>query len=309
MIGLGKMGGFHVAKALAHPEVHLVGVYDPHVKESDVRQRFPGLRLYPDVNSLLLDTDAVVVASPTPTHFELASRALRAGVDVLVEKPIAETVEQAERLRDLARSYSCLLQVGYLERYRLQRLLDPEFAATMVVAERLNSNPGRESTIDVIADLMIHDLDLVLSMMQQMPVELHSWGERVRTPLTDEAEAHLLFEGGERARIRASRVSTEPRRVVTLESGGVRHILDLEHNTRTVVADRDGTHEVFALGPLDPLALQLDSFINSVKTRSEPVVGVSAGIQSLRLVQQIQRGLMPFAESPPQVHAFQKELQ
>ncbi|MCB0404549.1 MAG: Gfo/Idh/MocA family oxidoreductase, partial [Bdellovibrionales bacterium] len=120
IVGLGKMGSIHLAKALAHPEILVVGVYDPNVDGLELQVRFPGVSLYSDVNALLLDTDAVVIASPTPTHFELAARALRAGVDVLIEKPIAQTVEQAERLRDLARSYSCVLQVGYLERYRLQ---------------------------------------------------------------------------------------------------------------------------------------------------------------------------------------------
>ncbi|MCB0419219.1 MAG: Gfo/Idh/MocA family oxidoreductase [Bdellovibrionaceae bacterium] len=309
IIGLGKMGGFHLQKAVVHPEVDVVGVYDPHVRAADLGARFPGIRLYSDVASLLLDTDAVVVASPTPTHFDLASRALRAGVDVLVEKPIAETVEQAERLRDLARSYSCLLQVGYLERYRLARLVDPTFSPTNVIAERLNANPGRESSIDVIADLMIHDLDLVLSLMQRMPVELHSWGERVKTDSTDEAEAHLLFDSGERARIRASRVSADPKRVVVLESGGTRHLLDLERNTRTVTTENGPAAEVFSAGSLDPLALQLDAFVHNVKTRTPPLVGVTAGIQTLRLVQQIQRRLMPFTDGPAGDRAIQKELQ
>ncbi|MCB0406015.1 MAG: hypothetical protein KDD51_14630, partial [Bdellovibrionales bacterium] len=171
------------------------------------------------------------------------------------------------------------------------------------------TTPGRESSIDVIADLMIHDLDLVLSVMQQMPVELHAWGERVRTNSTDEAEAHLLFESGERAQVRASRVATDPKRVLTLELGDVRHILDLNRNTRTVVSDIDGTSEVFTVGPLDPLAEQLDAFVKSVKARSEPSVGVAAGIQTLRLVQQIQSGLMPYPEGRRREPVAVKELQ
>jgi predicted dehydrogenase len=290
--GAGVFGRNHLRVIAASPRARLAAVYDPDLDRARAAAAEFGCEACASLDELAARCNAAVVASPTTTHADVACRLLEAGLDVLVEKPMAATEEEARRMIDTALRHGRLLQVGHLERFnpavesafRLLRL--PLFFEV----HRLSVFSPRSLDVDVVADLMIHDLDLVLAMTGEQPSEVRAAGIAVLSPKPDIANVRLEFPGGCIANLTASRVSTE--RVRKLRFFQPRQYVSVDYSKQEclsirVTEDRQVRFEPQPVEKSEPLARQLESFLGSIETRQPPVVDGEAGARALSLALRI----------------------
>ena len=291
IVGVGHLGRHHARVAAGLPGVELAGVHDHHEGRAEQVAREHGLRVLSEPDDAAEAADAVVIATPTSTHAELAAAFLSRGLDVLVEKPIAATVADADAMVALARERGRILAVGHVERHNpavgaaLSTVRDPLF----VEAHRLGVFTTRGLDVDVVLDLMIHDLQLVSSWIGRPVREIRASGMPVVTPRLDIAQARVEFEGGCVANLTASRVSAERLRRLRVFGGETYCSVDMD--ARTISASRlsrdGGSPRIMPLDvPVpegDSLALELSDFVAAVRERREPLVNGEAGRDALRL--------------------------
>lgn len=297
VVGAGKMGQFHVAKLVAHPQSDFVGIFDTHPDRTQDVAAKNGVRAFDNLAELLYEADAVVVATPTEFHYQVAKEALLAGVHVLVEKPIASNSRQAAELVELADSQDLLLMSGHLERYRLRHFLEElgfgDYQGFQFIeADRLHAQGGREQDrIDVISDLMIHDLDLVLSLKKLSPSSLSAIGMPIVTRHSDISNARLEFADGAIANINASRVSTNVQRKFHIFGSNVYFSMDFLNQTATCVQrDESGRIQHRSLQvSVDCLLKQTHEFLRCVQDRSKvPLVTGREALEALVWTERIQ---------------------
>lgn len=289
--GAGVFGRNHLRVIGASARAGLAAVYDPDAERARAAAEF-GAVPCASLDEFAARCDAAVVAAPTTAHAEVACRLMEAGVDVLVEKPMAATLDEARRMIETAARRARILQVGHLERFnpaveaahRILRL--PLFFEI----HRLSVFSPRSLDVDVVADLMIHDLDLVLSMTGEEPSEVRAAGIAVLSPKPDIANVRLEFPGGCIANLTASRVSTE--RVRKLRFFQPRQYVSVDYAKQECISirvsdDRQVHFEPQIVAKGEPLARQLDSFLDCVASRSRPVVDGEAGARALALALQI----------------------
>ncbi len=284
VVGAGAFGRNHlrVLKELGA----LAGVVDrdpARAAETAAQFDCPALALH----DLPGRADAAVVAVPTSAHAEVGCTLLAAGLDVLVEKPIASDLESARRLTDTARAHSRILQVGHLERFN-PAVAALRRAATLPLffeVHRMSVFTPRSLDIDVVLDLMIHDLDIVLSLVGTVPEEIRAAGISILSQKVDIANVRLAFPSGCVANLTASRVSTE--RIRKLRLFQPRQYISLDYSRQEAAVFEVASHKIgFSTLPVEkaePLRLELDAFANSVKTRTEPLVGGKDACRALEV--------------------------
>jgi predicted dehydrogenase len=288
VVGVGKMGRYHLDKYRAMTEeVQLVGFYDSDTAKAGVIAAQTGVPSFADLGELLFEVDAVTVASPTHTHAGVAFQALESGVHVLIEKPIASSVAEAESLVRLARSKQLVLQVGMVERFRLAVLAKdvPLQPVRFLETHRLNPHLARESYIDVVSDLMIHDLDLALSLMAEDPITVSAIGMRVVTEQDDLANVRLEFPSGAVMNLNASRVSADPLRKMRVFSDQAYASFDFRQNTASVFRRNQGNSvERLVTSPenFDALLEQARDFVACVREGRRPLVNGEDGLRALK---------------------------
>ena len=214
IVGAGHFGRFHALKVAASRRAALAGLHDPRTERAEAVGREAGGAPALGLEQLLATSDAVVIAAPAELHHDLAAQALEAGRHVLVEKPIAATVEQADRLASLARAQGKVLQVGHLLRYSAEhRAISSRVTRPLYIdATRIAPYKPRGTDVSVILDLMIHDLDLVLALVHSPIRSVDALGAAVSSPYEDIANARVRFENGCVATITASRISLKTER-------------------------------------------------------------------------------------------------
>lgn len=216
VVGAGYLGRFHALKYRLLPEVDLVAVVDILPERASAVAQEAKTQAMMDFRDLLGKVDLATVAVPTTEHHRVAMGLMEAGVHVLVEKPIAATLEQAREMVNLSTQRNVVLQVGHLERFNpsvkavKERISRPLF----VQCERISQYPGRGTDVDVVLDLMIHDLDLVMDFMGELPLEVEAIGVPVVTESYDMVSARLRFPKGRVANLTASRVSAKSLRKI-----------------------------------------------------------------------------------------------
>jgi predicted dehydrogenase len=285
VIGAGQFGRNHVRVARTSGRAELVAVVDiDRARAAEAAGDRLALTDYRALDGLV---DAAVVAAPTSVHAEIGCWLMEHGIDVLVEKPIAPDLESADRLVAAARAHGRILQVGHLERY------NPAVAALEKVVtqplffeiHRLNLFSPRSLDVDIVLDLMIHDLDIVLGLLGGIePEEIRAAGISILSEKVDIGNVRLQFPGGCVANLTASRVSTE--RVRKLRLFQPREYISLDYTKQAAVKFRVGADKQIAFAELavekgEPLAAQFDAFVTSVETRSEPKLNGAAARKTL----------------------------
>jgi len=310
VIGVGHLGEYHVQKYKALPQVELVGVVDTNnSRSSEISGRY-GTTSFPSHHELLPLVNAVSLAVPTEKHFDVAKDVLSSGVHLLVEKPITYQIEPADTLIRMAQEKHLVLQVGLVERFnpavvRMESLLTkPVF----LESHRMNVFTVRGTDVDVVLDLMIHDLDIILHVVPSEVKELHAVGMSVLTDKTDIANARLIFEDGTVANLTASRVSDKPlRKIRIFQPDAYLSVNCLKREITVtkldgVLRDANDFPQVISnktqFPGTDPLADQISSFVKSVFNGSSPVVSGHDGRRALRyalaIIDQIERGCKNF---------------
>ncbi len=274
VVGAGQFGRNHVRVARQAENAELVAVVDTDAGRA--AESAEGALALTDHRELAGRVDAAIIAVPTTAHASIGVDLMRAGIDVLVEKPIAPDLESADRLIGAAREFGRVLQVGHLERYNPAILaLEPVVTRPLFFEiHRMNVFSPRSLDVDIVLDLMIHDLDVVLALVGKAELqEIRAAGISILSEKVDIGNVRLQFQGGCVANLTASRVSTE--RIRKLRLFQPHEYISLDYGKQHAVKfhvgpDRQISFADLKAAPGEPLALQFDAFLNSVVTRSEP---------------------------------------
>ncbi|MFM8270613.1 MAG: Gfo/Idh/MocA family protein [Pseudomonadota bacterium] len=297
LVGLGKMGSYHLDKLLRHPDVELLGIYDKdQTRSAQVATDF-GLKVFSTPEELFFEVDAVFIASPTRTHFELGLKALNNDLHVFIEKPICDRVELAAELVRVADEKKLIFQTGFVERYRwfsLVKQLPGMFKQKplLISTERNSVVPSREKGMDVITDLMIHDIDLVLWMVQEPPVSIFAEGGSAGQTDIDLAQVRLEFPSGTVAYLKASWVASERHRETQLFWNDRIINCDLLSGTAEVLetgSDRPIDRQTYPLIQTDSLTEQVNAFVKSVKRIAPIAVSGTEGLRALEVSEAIKQ--------------------
>jgi len=284
--GAGKMGALHLEKYLQIEDVEVVGFFEPSQARAEAIQAKLRVKAFDNPSALFFETDAVTIASPTASHYSLARMALEMGTHVLIEKPITQTVAEAEDLIRIAKEQALVLQVGFIERFRYHALVKnyPLSPVRFIETHRLSASLNREPSVDVVADLMIHDLDLVLSLVGEEPSNVSAIGVPVITDHCDLANVRLEFPSGAVANLNASRVSAKPFRKLRIFSTEAYASLDFIGNTVEVSYKIGNQIERKSTEPMamDSLLDQCRHFAARARDGRSPLVRGEDGALALR---------------------------
>ena len=291
VVGTGYLGRLHARVLTEMPEAEVAGFVEVNDSVAAEVAKTLGLRRFDSVPALAKAVDCAVVATPTTTHFDVARELIEAGCDVLVEKPITAEVDQGRRLIDIAKKNKRLLQVGHVERY------NPAIVAVapllhdirFLEAERLGVFVGRSLDIDVLLDLMIHDLNLVLSLLHSKVTEVRAVGVPVLTEKVDITNVRLEMENGAVANLTASRVSQERVRKVRFFSSDA--YISVDTKEQEVKGFRLGKQSIEPIAinveKKEPLRAELESFLQCVRDRSLPLVSGEDGVDAVALAKDV----------------------
>ena len=292
VIGVGHLGRHHARLLAAMPGVRLVGVVDTNVTRAEEVAASAGSTAHTAWRELVGEVDAVTIAVPTDAHLDVALGCIGAGIHVLVEKPLARSVAEADAMIEAAAARGVQLAVGHTERFNPAVMVargllrQPRF----IEVHRLGTFPERSLDIDVVFDLMIHDLDLLLSIVAEPVVTVEAVGVPVLTPRIDIANVRLTFAGGCIANLTASRISRD--RVRKIRFFQPQSYLSIDYAAQEV------EHWTLGLGPAgvpaiqggkldvvkdEPLRCELDDFVQAVRGHRAPGVTGTQGRDALRL--------------------------
>lgn len=286
LIGAGHMGRIHAQKLAQMRDIRFVGVVDSDMKQAQETARKHGVPGYERLAPILEDgLDGAIVASPTETHFPLAQALLENGSHVFLEKPIAATPAQAEQLVALARKKNLVLQVGHLERFNppFRRSFSLIDSPLWIEAKRTSGFTGRSTDIDVIYDLMIHDIDLVLSINNSGVTSITATGTRVLTRKIDVATARIDFADGCAAILTASRVSNIRERSLEIVQKNRYISLNLATAKMLVIDGARGRRQtrVYTASKADPVKDELRAFVRAIKGKGDVLVTGEDGLRAL----------------------------
>ena len=299
VIGCGHLGTFHARLYTAHPDASLVAVVDVLEDRARALAQETGARAASDISEIEEPVRAVSIATPTSTHMDVALACLDRGCHLLVEKPITATEEEARRMIAAAQARGLVVAVGHTERFNpsfreaAAAIRRPRF----IEAHRLAPFVPRSLDVDVVLDLMIHDLDLVLAMVAGPPVQVDASGVGVLTPREDIANARLLFPDGTVANLTASRISREKMRKIRIFGDGQYVSIDLLARRFQRAWLVDGSPdplerirwEAREAADANPLADEIDDFLKSVSGAGPPRVPAAEGLAVLRLALEVRR--------------------
>lgn len=306
VVGVGHMGALHLEKLMAHPAAQVVGIVDTaSARREEVSQRF-GLQSFDRV-SAAPDADAAIVATTSDTHDPIARACLARGWHVLVEKPLALDLETCLGLVAAAQQAGRLLCVGHVERFNpaVQHLVEVARPPLYFVSERLGELTGRSLDIDVLCDLMVHDLDILLNLVTAPATDVRCIGVPVLTSSVDMASARVEFADGSVAQLSAGRASLAPSRKLRVFTKDAYLSVDCAAQTvktvrRAIAADgsveltSDARGETEKPEKVDALARQDAAFLDAILGRPNTLASGLAATAAMRLLEEIRtrmRGL------------------
>ena len=303
VIGVGYLGRFHAQKFAALQDVDLVGVADSNPERAEEVAREVGARAYTDFLPMLDHVDLVSIVVPTQHHYAVARECLRRGRHILLEKPITQTVEEAEDLIALAGEKGLVFQVGHLERFNpaVLALRDVLKNPHFIESHRLAPFRPRGTDVNVVLDLMIHDIDIILSMVPSRIKQVNSVGVPVFSEEVDIANARLQFDNGCVANVTASRASREAMRKIRIFQPDAYISIDYQVRKISIFRKAGGgipipglpnvTMEEMAFEQSDALMAEIGSFVDAVRAGTAPLVSGEDGKRALELAMQISRKL------------------
>jgi predicted dehydrogenase len=290
--GAGAFGKNHLRVIHQSEHADLAGVYDLDPARAAAVAEPHGCRVFTSLDELAANSDAAVIAAPTIAHSEIGCQLIAAGLDVMVEKPIAHTLEAARALVDAADRHQRILQIGHLERFNPAVIALSGAIGKPLFFEihRLSEFTPRCLDVDVVLDLMIHDVDIILALTCERPEEIRAAGIRILSDKVDIANVRIQFPSGCIANLTASRVSTE--RVRKLRLFQPHEYISLDYSRQDAVRFRVKPPMAidFAALPVtkdEPLRLELEGFFESVATRQPPRVTGAHGLAALEVAFEI----------------------
>ena len=312
VIGTGYLGKFHAEKYADMEDAELVGVVDINQKAAVEIAKKHGVKAYFSPDEILGKVDAVSIVVPTPLHYQVSRMFLEHDVDVLIEKPITTTLNEADSLIALAESRGLIIQVGHLERFNpaVIALEDVLKTPMFIESHRLSMFQPRGTEVDVVLDLMIHDIDIILNLVKSEITNIQAAGIPVITKYGDIANARLEFAGGCVANVTASRISLKNERKLRLFQRDAYISVDFANREIMVVRQNENAKDSVIPGTdissrcftkSDALLAELMSFVQSVRNRVSPEVTGKMGRDALQvalsIIEQTQRSHRKFLGS------------
>jgi predicted dehydrogenase len=293
VVGVGYLGRFHAQKYAELPGARLVAVADPDAASRESVSQELGIPGYADYRDLLGEVDAVSIVTPTAQHFSIAKEFLESGCHVLVEKPMTVTVAEAEALIVVARKSARILQVGHLERFNaaVQAVQPILTAPRFLESARLAPFKQRGTDVNVVLDLMIHDIDLILSIVRSPVSSIDAVGSSVFSKEIDIANARLRFANGCVANATASRVSLKTERKLRVFQDDAYISMDLQQKVLTVIRKGDGVGadgvpkvviDERSYEQTDALKCEIEAFLASIADNTPAAVSGEDGLLALR---------------------------
>lgn len=304
VVGVGRMGQRHCRVAANLRRSQLVGVCDVPNGSAPKVARMMDVPFYDRLDDLLDRVDAVSIATPTPSHFEIAMHCIQRGIHVLVEKPVTETLEQAEALAKAAEASGLVVLVGHIERFNpaygeLKNVLDG-IEPLAVDIRRLSPFAGSNTDVDVVSDLMVHDTNLVLDLIGHAPRSVEAYGLSVYTDTVDHVVAHLTFDPGPLVTMTSSRITEQKVRSIDITAKDAYLGCDLLN--KSIAVHRQTTGEYLHRGAkyrqeslveriqvpiLEPQFAEFHHFVECVLDRRPPLVSARDGYNALKLAHTI----------------------
>lgn len=291
VVGTGYLGRLHARVMTEIAEANVVGFVEPSDAVAAEVESSLRIKRFETVAALAKEIDCAVVATPTTTHYDVAVELLEAGCDVMIEKPITATVEEARKLNALAAQRGRIVQVGHVERYNpaIVAVADLVAASRYFESERLGVFVLRSLDVDVLLDLMIHDLNLVLSLLRKKVVDVRAVGVPVLTDKVDITNVRLELENGAVANLTASRVSQE--RVRKQRFFGSDFYISVDTKEQEVkgyrLIDEEGRRVIrpfdFDVTKKEPLRAENEAFLACVRDRARPIVSGEDGLEAVEL--------------------------
>lgn len=301
VIGYGFLGKWHAQKAAQLPAAELKFIVEKFPAAQDAaRAAHPTVNVVADLHSVIPEIDAAIVVTPTSLHFEVAKVLLDAGKHVFCEKPLCSTTAQAEQLAQLAKAKGVVLQVGHSERcHQAWEKLRPQFSSLRgpltIRLDRYAAFKGRATDVDVVQDLMIHDIDLMLWLFGRKVLSVSAWGHKIRTKVWDHVTAQFTLEGGAQATLTMGRNHVHEVRALEVfhETGLVR--VDLFANKIQTSPNVDVAPGVFtteeSYPKRDHLLIEQEAFYHAIQTKGAVMVTAQEGVRAVQLVEDVLKSL------------------
>lgn len=292
VIGTGYLGKFHAEKYANHPHCELIAVVDINPLTANKIARRYAVKALTNYQELLTQVNAVSIVVPTQLHYQVSRDFLNAGVHVLVEKPITVTVLEAKEMISIASKKNLILQVGHLERFNpaIQGLNKNEDPPLFIESHRLSPFNPRANDVSVVLDLMIHDIDIILALVESDIERIDASGTKVLTQGTDIANARLTFQNGSVANVTASRISLKTERKMRLFKP--RSYITIDFQNKILTQHSLGEKEMFPGVPEieteelifeggDALLEEIKHFVNCIETGNNPLISGEIGKRAL----------------------------
>ena len=308
VVGTGHLGKLHIKMFRDIENCNLVGVHDSNTEQAKLASDKFSVKVFDSLESLLENVNAISIAATTSAHYELAKECLQAGRHIFIEKPITATIPEAEEIVDLANSLNLKLQIGHIERFNPalvsmeKYIIDPKFIQT----DRLAQFNPRGTDVAVVLDLMIHDIDIILSLIKSKVENIEANGVAVVSDNIDIANARIQFENGSVANVTASRISQKKMRKMRIFQRNSYVALDFVTGVsevyRLLPVDQEVEHSLISFGEIgvgdkkkrlvyeqpenkqiNALKYELQLFVDSVLKNKKPVITGSDGLRALRI--------------------------
>ena len=293
VIGLGYLGKFHYQKYKASKLVKLTSVVDTNIDNHALvtEKNISKFKKYQDIVD---HVDAVSIVTPTSSHFKIAKYFLEKKVHVLLEKPMTETVAQAKKLNNIAKKNNCILQIGHLEQFNpaIRKIRKSNCKPQFIEVHRLCQFNPRANDVDVVLDLMIHDIDIVLSLINKPIKNIEVSGKKILTKLTDIANVRIKFEDNIVANLTASRISTKNERKMRIFSNSSYYSIDFINNElKQVVKDKKNNFKIkdFSFKKTDVLYEEINNFIKTCLGKEKSMTTGFSGEKALIVAKKITR--------------------
>ena len=294
VIGLGYLGKFHYQKYRKNKLVKITSVVDTDVNNHSIVME-KDIQISGKYQDIISKVDAVSIVTPTVSHYKIAKYFLENKKHVLLEKPMTETVAQAKKLNAIAKQNKCILQIGHLEQFNpaIRKLRKSSCKPQFIEVHRLCQFNPRANDVDVVLDLMIHDIDIVLSIVNKKIESIQVSGKKILTNLTDIANVRIKFKENIIANLTASRISNKNERKMRIFSNNSYYSIDFINNKlKEIYKDKRNNFKVkdFNFKKTDVLNDEINNFINTCMGKEKSMTTGTSGLEALVVAKKISKG-------------------
>ena len=315
VIGAGHLGKYHINHLSKHANIDFVGFFDVNKDSAEKVAAEFSVKSFENIDELISMSDGLHIVTPTNFHYQIALKCLQQNKDIFIEKPITSNIKEANEIIQVAASKKCIVQVGHIERFNptINKLKNIVSAPHYIEIERLAPFQVRGTEVPVVLDLMVHDIDLILSMVDSTIINIHASGATMMSDTVDLAHAHIKFENGVVANLKSSRIAQNHVRKIRTYEKNLYTITDLmipqieiyglektsafsdkckEQAIDTTTGPKNLFYDKLIPEKQDALLEEINNFIDSINSRHTPIVDGKQGLRALEIALEIEKKII-----------------